>query len=81
MPKHAGRRVGSKVKLTPFARRIYPQFHGKIGRIVAREIHTQGHGMMRVFGGKGARYTIAYYIRWEGEPRDYILGANWLQTA
>ncbi len=73
-----GRRIGSKVKLTPSARRIYPQFAGKTGKITKREILTPGHGLARgVYKG----YRVSYFVRVEGERRDYFLGADLLMKA
>jgi len=73
-----GRRIGSKVKLTPRARRLYPQFAGKLGRIRKREILTRGHGLAP---GAYHSYKISYFVRFEGENRDYFLGADHLMKA
>lgn len=73
-----GRKIGSKVKLTPAARKLYPQYAGKIGRITKREILTPGHGLMRS-AYKG--YRVSYFVRFEGERRDYFFGANHLMKA
>lgn len=78
MTVKAGRSIGSKVKLTPFARKVYPQFAGKVGRITKKDILTKGHGLAR---GLRSQYHIGYWVRFEGENRDYLLGAGWLMKA
>ena len=74
----AGRRVGSKVRLTPFGKKVYPQFANKVGRITRKEILTVGHGLAR---GLKSPYKVSYWIRWEGEKRDYLMGSEWLIKA
>ena len=73
-----GRRIGSKVKLTPAARKLYPQFSDKTGRITGREVLTQGHGLAR---GSYHSYKISYNVRWDGDKRDYFLGSEHLTKA
>lgn len=74
----AGRRIGSKVKLTPFARRLYPQFAHKVGKIVGKEVQTIGRGLAY---GQRARYKIAYRVKFASEKRAYLLGAEHLTKA
>ncbi len=71
----AGRRIGSRVKLTPFARKLYPQLVGKIGRITNKEILTKGQGLIRS-AYRFVPYKVAYYVRFSGESRDYLLGSD-----
>ncbi len=73
-----GRRIGSKVKLTPKARKLYPDLAGHVGKITKREILTPGHGLA-VGAYKG--YRISYYVRFDGKTRDYLLGADHLMKA
>jgi len=73
-----GRKVGSRVKLTPYAWRLYPQFAGKVGRITKREVLTRGHGLLaRAYHS----YRIAYFVRFAGESKDYFLSAQHLTGA
>lgn len=78
MALKAGRRIGSKVQLTTIGKTVYPQWAGKVGRITRKEILTVGHGLAR---GQRARYAVSYWVRWEGEKRDYFLGSPWLKKA
>ncbi len=73
-----GRKIGSRVKLTPRARRLYPQFAGKVGRVTGREVLTQGHGLMR---GAYHSYRISYFVQFDGGKRDYLLGSDLLVKA
>jgi len=75
-----GRKVGSKVKLTSWARKIYPQFVGKVGVVRGKEILTKGHGLMRS-AYRNVPYKLNYWVRFEGEKRDYFLGADCLTSA
>jgi len=68
----AGRQIGSKVKLTPFARKLYPQFANKTGKIVKREILTHGRGLAYPVS---AKYVVSYRVRWNGDSRDYLLSS------
>ena len=74
----AGRRVGSKVRLTASSKRVYPQFANKVGQIREKEILTVGDGLAY---GQRARYNINYRVRWAGQKRDYWLGASDLTAA
>lgn len=73
-----GRRIGSKVKLTPFGKKLYPQWAGKVGKVIKRDILTKGHGLAR---GLRSPYKVNYWIRWEGEKRDYLMSSDWLTKA
>ncbi len=73
-----GRRIGSKVRLTPWGRKLHPQFAGRIGKITKREILTRGHGLAR---GAYRSYKISYLVRFEGANRDYLLGSDLLMKA
>ncbi len=77
MARQQGRRIGSKVKLTPFARTTYPQFAGKVGRIVKRVVLTVSKGLSPAYRS----YRIGYFVRFDGEKRDYFLGSNHLMKA
>ena len=77
MAKTVGRRVGSKVKLTAFGRKLYPQWKEMIGKITKREILTVGRGLA---WGQRARYVVSYRVRWGNEKRDYLLGSSNLQS-
>jgi hypothetical protein len=74
----AGRRIGSKVKLSPFGAKLYPQWKGYTGKIVRKEVQTVGHGLAY---GQRAKYVIGYWVRWEGAGRDYLLGAENLRKS
>ena len=76
----AGRKIGSKVKLTPFARKLYPQFAGKVGRVTRKVILTKGHGLMPS-AYRSVPYKVSYFVRFTGEKRDYLLGSEWLMNA
>lgn len=76
----AGRRIGSRVKLTPAARRYYPQFSGKVGKITGKQILKKGDGLMRS-AYRSVPYKLAYFVRFTGESRDYLLGADHLTKA
>lgn len=69
----AGRKIGSKVKLSAFGSRLYPEFRNRTGKIVDKEILTVGHGLAR---GLRTRYSVNYRIRWHGATRDYWFGAR-----
>jgi len=73
----AGRKIGSKVRLTPFSRKLYPQFAHKTGKIVGKEVLTVGKGL--TYGQHG--YRVAYRVRFESEKRDYLLSAGHLMKA
>ncbi len=73
----AGRRRGSKVRLTPFGVSLYPQFKGMVGRITVRQVQTVGHGL--AFGQR-ARYKVSYFVRWGDQKRDYLLASEVLRT-
>lgn len=73
-----GRRVGSKVKLTPFGRKLYPQWANKVGKVTKREILSKGKGLA---WGQRAKYVVSYRVRWEGEGRDYLLSSKNLRKA
>ena len=73
----AGRKVGSRVKLTFLAERLYPQFSGKVGKITGKQILKKGDGLMRS-AYRSVPYKIAYFVRFTGESRDYLLGADHL---
>lgn len=73
----AGRRIGSRVKLTPYARKLYPQFSGKVGKITGKQVLKKGDGLMpSVY--RSVAYKLAYFVRFSGENRDYLLGADHL---
>lgn len=74
----SGRRIGSKVKLTPFGKKLYPQFAGKVGKVIKRDILTKGHG---IASGLQGSYRVAYWIRWTGEKRNYLMSSGWLTKA
>jgi hypothetical protein len=73
-----GRRAGSKVKLTPAARKLYPDLANRVGTIVKSEILTQGHGLAR---GAYHSYRISYFVRFEGMNRNYFIGSDNLMKA
>lgn len=77
MAKIVGRRVGSKVKLTAFGKRLYPQWKDAVGKITKREILTVGHGLA---WGQRARYVVSYRVRWGNEKRDYLMSSENLQS-
>ena len=72
-----GRKIGSYVRLTPFARKLYPQDANKLGTITKRVILTHGNGLAYFVK---ARYQVSYFVRWQGEDRDYLYSSRWLQT-
>ena len=72
-----GRRIGSRVKLTPFGRKLHPRFASKVGRITKREVLTKGHGLSPAYHS----YRISYFVRFDGENRDYLLGSDLLMKA
>ncbi len=74
----AGRRIGSRVKLTPFGKKLYPQWANKTGKITKKEILTVGHGLAY---GQRARYVVSYRVRWGAEKRDYLLSSSNLTGA
>jgi len=76
----AGRKVGSRVKLTPIAMRYYLQFSGKTGKITGKQILKKGDGLMRS-AYQSVPYKLAYFVRFSGESRDYLLGADKLMKA
>ena len=76
----AGRKIGSRVKLTPFARRVYPQLVGKVGRITKKMVLTKGQGLMPS-AYRSVPYKLSYFVRFAGENRDYLLGSDWLASA
>lgn len=69
----AGRKIGSRVKLSTFGSRLYPEFRGRTGKIVDKELLTVGHGLAY---GQRAKYVVSYKIRWQGAGRDYWLSAR-----
>ena len=73
----AGRRIGSRVKLTPAARKLYPQFAGKTGKITGKQILKKGDGLMPS-AYRSVPYKVSYFVRFDGEGRDYLLGADHL---
>lgn len=77
MAKTVGRRVGSKVKLTAFGRKLYPQWKDMVGQITKREILTVGHGLAY---GQRAKYVVSYRVRWGKEKRDYLMSSDNLQS-
>ena len=76
----AGRRIGSRVKLTPFARKLYPEFSSKTGRITGKQVLKKGDGLARS-AYQSVPYKLAYFVRFSGESRDYLLGADHLMKA
>jgi len=76
----AGRKVGSRVKLTPYAGKIYPRFAGKVGRVTGKQILKKGDGLMPS-AYRSVPYKVAYFVRFNGEKRDYLLGAEDLMKA
>ena len=76
----AGRKIGSQVKLTPLARKLHPQFSSKVGKITGKQILKKGDGLMRS-AYRSVPYKIAYFVRFPGEGRDYLLGADLLMKA
>ena len=73
----AGRKIGSKVRLTPFSRPLYPRFAHKVGKIAGKEILTVGKGL--AYGQRG--YRVAYRVQFEGEKRNHLLSAMHLMKA
>ena len=59
MARQQGRRIGSKVKLTPSAGKLYPQLAGKTGRIIKRKILTVGKGLSPAYHS----YRISYFMK------------------
>lgn len=69
----AGRKIGSKVKLSTLGSRLYPEFRDRTGKIVDKQILTVGDGLAY---GQRARYMVNYKVRWQGAARDYWFGAR-----
>jgi len=73
----AGRRIGSKVRLTAIGKKLYPRWANAVGRIIERLVLTVGYSEAP---GK-RRYVVAYRVKWGKEKRDYLLGSIYLRKA